>query len=191
MARVTTVNHARKDQGNCSKCGDPIKKGDGYRHASPGFRGSKIVRCLKPECSFRGSDLTTSKLATVYAAQEAAEDDVAQAEDADGLKAAMEAVAEAAREVADEYREAAEAMGEAGYENEERADTLESYADEVEGFDPDASCDECGGSGHQDEADPADPDAEELPECLVCEGSGIDMEAAREEAIEVIGSLEL
>jgi hypothetical protein len=191
VARVTTVNAARKDQGTCSKCGDPIPKGAAYRHASPGFRSRKIVRCMKPECSFRTSDLTTSKMATVYAAQEGAEDDVNQAEDADGLKAAMEPLAEAAREVADEYREAAEAMGEAGYEMEEKADSLESYADEVEQFDPDASCDECGGSGHQDEADPADPDAEELPECLVCEGSGIDMEAAREEAIEVIGGLDV
>lgn len=190
MARVTTVNHARKDQGSCSKCGDKIRKGDGYRHASPGFRSAKIVRCLKAECSFRGSDLTTSKLATVYAAQEGAEDDVNAAETVEDLKAAVESVAEAAREVADEYREAAEAMGEAGYENEERADTLESYADEVDNFDPDASCDECGGTGHL-EADPAaGPDAE-LPECLVCDGTGIDLDAAREEAVEVIGSLDL
>lgn len=48
MARVTHVEKARKDQGTCSKCGDAIPKGAPYRHASPGFRGSKIVRCMKP-----------------------------------------------------------------------------------------------------------------------------------------------
>lgn len=190
MARVTTVSAARKDQGSCSKCGDPIPKGAAYRHASPGFRGGKIVRCMKPECSFRQSDLTTSKMATVYAAQESAEDDVNQAEDADGLKAALEPLAEAAREVADEYREAAEAMGEAGYEMEEKADSLESYADEVEQFEPDASCDECGGTGHLD-PDPAQAEDAEDPECLVCDGSGIDLDAAREEAVELIGGLDL
>ena len=48
MARVTTVEKARKDQGNCSGCGDPIKVGDSYRWWKF-LRGPRYVRCSKPD----------------------------------------------------------------------------------------------------------------------------------------------
>lgn len=140
MARVTEVDHARKDQGTCGRCGTEIKKGDPYRHASPGFRGPKLVRCMAFECRFRPSDLTTSKMADVYAAQEAAHDDLDRLleegafTDPEDVRSVLEAVVDESSGVADEYREAAEAMGDAGSENEERADAIEAWCDDLGNF---------------------------------------------------------
>lgn len=190
MARVTQVNAARKDQGRCSRCGDPIPKGAAYQHASPGFRGSKIVRCLKFECRFRTSDLTTSHLAQVYAAVEGAEDDLAALENPDDVEGILEPVIEAAREVAEMYEEAAEAMGEAGYESQERADSLNAYADELEGLDVDADCAECDGTGdlYGQAGTEDDPDREE---CGPCEGKGVDLEGLREEVQAALDGLDV
>jgi hypothetical protein len=80
----------------------------------------------------RGSQLTQSKMAAVYAAIEDAEDELAALTWEDAGKdpeEILEPVAEAAREVAQEYRDAAEAMGSAGEEMEAKADDLESWAD--------------------------------------------------------------
>lgn len=131
MARITEVKKARKPQGNCSRCGDPIERGDPYRHASPGFHGGKIVRCMKAGCAFRASDLTTSKMAEVYAGFETAEEDIRAATTVEDVHVAFENLAEVISEVASEYRDAAEAMGDAGVENEERADTLDDLEQEV------------------------------------------------------------
>lgn len=137
MARTTTVKAARKPQGNCGRCGKEIRKGDSYVHASPGFRSRKLVRCTDFDCRFRQSDLTTSKLSAIYAAQEGAEDDIA-ALDADStdkgtLEQILEAVADAADEVAQEYRDASDAWadGQGHEEWTDWAEECETYADDL------------------------------------------------------------
>ena len=135
MARVTRVDHARKDQGTCGRCGAEIKKGDPYKHASPGFRGPKLVRC--DNCSFRQSELTTSLMSGVYAAQEGAHDAL-DALDSDGtftdtsdVESILSTAADEAAEVQGEYEAAAEAMGSAGEEHQEKADMIESWGDDL------------------------------------------------------------
>jgi hypothetical protein len=74
MPRIYNVKKSRKDQGACSKCGDPLPAGTPYRWIKPRY-GRKRVRCTKHECRFRASDLTSSdKLSRFYAAQEIVED---------------------------------------------------------------------------------------------------------------------
>ncbi len=127
MARVTTVQKSLKDQ-VCGRCQAALPKGSAYQWAKPGFRSrTRLIRCLA--CPFRQSELTTSKLAEVYAAQEDALEEVNVAEDTEAMESALSDAADRVREVAEEYREAAEAMGDAGAEMEERADQLEEYAD--------------------------------------------------------------
>ncbi len=76
MPRVNTVQKARKPQ-RCGSCRKEIKPGEGYRHWS--FRyGGKHVRCMDYACRPRQSDLTQSKMATVYAAIEGVEDFIAK-----------------------------------------------------------------------------------------------------------------
>lgn len=138
MAKVEEVKAARKDQGPCGRCGVEIKRGDPYRHASPGFRGPKLIRCMEYACRFRPSDLTTSKMAQVYASQEAAHDALdalvdGDFTDLDEVTSILATMAEEVRDVAQEYTDAADAMGPAGEEMTEKADAIESYADDLEG----------------------------------------------------------
>lgn len=83
----------------------------------------------------RPSQLTQSKVGAIYAAQEAAEDELAALTWEDAGKdpqEILEPVIESAREVAQEYRDAAESMGSAGEEMESKADNIESWVDELE-----------------------------------------------------------
>ena len=102
MARVTRVQKAAKAQGDCGRCGKPIEKGDPYQHASPGWRGPKLVRCLN--CSFRGSELTGSKLSEAYAAIEDAGDEITDESTQEDCEASLQNAADRIREVAEEYR---------------------------------------------------------------------------------------
>jgi hypothetical protein len=137
MPRVNYVKKARKDQGRCSKCGDEIKAGDPYRHWS--FRyGGKRKRCMKASCSPRQSDLTQSKLAGAYAAIEDAEDSIDAAGTLSDIAEALQSAAEGVRDVAQEYQDAAESQRDyfpdspIADENEERAQELEWFADDLE-----------------------------------------------------------
>jgi hypothetical protein len=142
MPRVNHVKKSQKDQGRCSKCGKELPKGSPYIWIK--FRhGGKYKRCTDSQCAFRASDLTQSKMSGVYAAQECAQDDIAtwdMAEaDIDSLKEIAETCAESVREVAEEYRESASNKQEYfpdaddAAEWDEKADELESWADEIEG----------------------------------------------------------
>lgn len=152
MARTTHVKAARKDQGTCESCGKPIEAGMSYKWVQPrafrGARGTKRVR--HEDCpSWRPSELSSSKMAAVMAAQESFDDeDFASAED---IVSGVESVAETVREVAEEYRESAQNI-EDGFQHEtyqsqelnEKADELEGWADELEGFEADdVECQEC------------------------------------------------
>ena len=146
VARVHYVKAARKEQGKCGKCGDDLPKGQPYRWYSVGFRSHYASkRCMKSTCSPRQSELESSKLSSVYSAQEGAEDELAalrngEPQDQQAVQDVMTGFAEAVRETADEYREADEAIGGGGTGtiSEERADLLNEAADELDGFSPQA-----------------------------------------------------
>ena len=74
MARIYTVKAARVAQRNCGRCAAPIGIGSSYIWSKPRAgkwtTGAKMVRCLQPTCRFRPSEMTTSKMAGVMAAQE-------------------------------------------------------------------------------------------------------------------------
>lgn len=142
MARVTTVKAARKPQGRCGRCGKEIEKGDGYRHASPGFRSRKLVRCLEDACRFRPSDLTTSKMSQVYAAVEGVEDSLAEFgpfEDHDAVKDEAQALVDGMKDeieaVRDEYQEALDQWEYGNEQIQEKVDEVEGWVDVCEGWD--------------------------------------------------------
>jgi hypothetical protein len=164
--RINTVEHAQKKGLSCGKCGDKIlhsrdekqtvtdkrtgkskKKivrvlGDGYRWIKFN-RGPKLIRCMKPACAFRSSDMTKGKMSGVYAAQETAQDAIAEWDgDVEDLKQILTDAAEAIREVAQEYSDSADNMEQVFTggsptidECREKQESLESWADELEAID--------------------------------------------------------
>lgn len=136
MPRVNTRRKSRRGQKlvcGADGCGREITAGESYHFWK--FRyGSRQVRCAKHYP--KQSELTQSKLSTVYAAVEDASEAIALATGLEEVAEAVHRVGESAREVADEYREAAENFGGQG-ENAERADELEGWADELESWEPD------------------------------------------------------
>ena len=153
VARVQYVKAARKDQGKCGKCGVALPKGSPYRWWTVGFRSRYVYkRCMKSECTPRTSELESSAMSEVYAARESAEEELAgmrqEPGDKDDVENVVHSYGEAVRERADAYREHDDTIGGGGYtESGEKADALESAADELEGWsadeDPaDAQCDE-------------------------------------------------
>lgn len=164
--KINRVKHAQNAQ-TCGKCGDVITPsrdakqrvlnkrsgktewktvrvlGDSYQWIKFN-RGPKLVRCMKAACGFRQSDMTRGKMSGVYAAQEAAQDTIAEwdGEDIEDLKTALTDAAEAIREVASEYGESADNMEQAFPggsptidECREKQEELESWADELENTD--------------------------------------------------------
>ena len=118
--------------------------GDSYAWIK--FRHSpKRVRCSKSECRFRNSDLTQSdKLSRLYAAVEQADDAAAgwdgESGTTDDLQQVLQDLADEVREVAQEYTDSADNIEQAftggsttADECREKAESLESYAGELEG----------------------------------------------------------
>jgi hypothetical protein len=163
MPKINTVEHARVET-KCSKCGDVIKAAivgkteSGKNARVPGDsyiwiqkkNGPKVARCSKPACRFKPSDLTSSdKLSRVYSAREEAEENIVawggdpeEPGDVDELKTILETAAETIREVGEEYTESADNMENAFPggsptidDCREKADSLESWAGELEGVD--------------------------------------------------------
>lgn len=141
MARVTTVKAARKAQGRCGRCGKEIEAGDPYRHASPGFRSRKLVRCMEDSCRFRASDLTTSKVAQVYAATEAVQDDLAEFgpfEDHESVKDEAEALVSGMQDeieaVRDEYQDALDQWEYGNEQIQEKVDEVEEWVTACENW---------------------------------------------------------
>lgn len=150
MARVNVVKKAQKAQGKCERCGEEIKAGDSYKWIKPrshrAARGIKRKRCMTCP-SWRPSETTSSTaLSSVYAAQENASDELAlwtpDEGTADDLRAILQACADGFREGAEAYRESAQniedGFGHATAQSEElgeKADTLESSADDLESAD--------------------------------------------------------
>lgn len=124
--RIHIVRKSRKDQGRCSKCGTPLPVGSAYRWIK--FRyGPKRVRCMRNDCRFRGSDLTTSdKMSDLYSAQEQAEDALGELRnnlpdmEPEGIAADLDGLAETISESMDLVEGAAD-----GYE--ESAANVDEY----------------------------------------------------------------
>lgn len=133
----------------CEKCRTEITVGSPYKWIQPKsgpYGGRKRFRCAACP-TWRQSETTSSgALAALYGAQEAADDALADwdREDVDTLRTILTDAAEGAREAASVYRESAENM-ESGFghataisdELNEKADALDSEADDIEYVDID------------------------------------------------------
>lgn len=164
----------------CGKCGTTIEVGAPYKHVttkSGPYGGRTLYRC--DACpTWRQSELSSSKMAGVYAAQEQAADQIADCDNEDALQELASDLASQIREVADEYRESADNMvdgfGHETYVSDalvEKADELEGWADEIENLDFEAyeetDCGACDGEGVHEL-----PDGDE--DCTACDGTGVD-----------------
>lgn len=142
MPRVNVVEKSRKPV-KCGRCGDTVPAGGSYRSIKPRY-GSKKIRCMKPSCAFRPTDLSSAKSARIEEVIEDATVALDAAGNYDEIQAILQEVADVAREVADEYQEASDnwAGGNGHEEFQEKADTCGSFADDLESWTP---------SGEQDE----------------------------------------
>jgi predicted RNase H-like HicB family nuclease len=129
--RVTRVKKARKYQGNCGRCREPLRVGDPYVWWA--FRyGGKRKRCVKPGCYPKASDLTdNSKLVLLYGASEMIND--ADSSDADSAASTLKEAAEQIKEAAEEYRESATAIEEGFQHPTEQSEEMELSADHYDG----------------------------------------------------------
>jgi hypothetical protein len=154
----------------CGKCGDEILPGMPYRWWTVGFRSSYVSRrCMKSTCSPKQSELESSQLSELWAAQEDAEDalnamdtvrSVTDAEDA--VQDILNNVAEVADDLASRYREADEAFGGGGAtESGEKADNLEAVSSDLGSFslnlsDPEGCGEEVDGETHDEPVEGCD-----------------------------------
>jgi len=129
LAKINQIGKVRKPT-ECEKCRVEIKVGDPAVKFAVGFRGRTRVRCAKAECFPKPSERESSLVSSAYAAQEEA--DVDSAMTLEDLEQIRDDVAEATREVASEYENSE--MFEKNYDLQERADMLNSAADDLEGW---------------------------------------------------------
>lgn len=134
MSRVKTVKNNYKEL-TCGKCHQAIPKGAGYLWTKPRY-GSRKVRCLKPACAFKPSDLSSSKAAIVHDAIDDARKQIQNAESQDDIQSILQSVAETAREVGQEYQDASDAWagGNGHPDFQEKANQCESFADELDSW---------------------------------------------------------
>ena len=147
MPRINRVQRSRSAR-QCSACGGAIAKGEPYIWVKSRY-GPRRERCVKPECQFRQSELTSSeKLSQFYGAQENIEDAVDAFRKCDGKDAFSDALKcligeiESARdeitEVSEQYEESAQNMDE--YfpgssqvdEIREKAENAQTVVDEID-----------------------------------------------------------
>lgn len=131
LAKTWNVGKTRKPA-TCGKCREEIPVGSSAVKFAVGFRGRTQVRCSKPECFPKPSERESSLVSSVYAAQEDA--DISTATCYEDLETMRNDVANAAREVAGEYEDSE--MYEQNYDLQERAEILNSAADDLEGWEP-------------------------------------------------------
>lgn len=147
MARITTVDKARKDQGICMQCGKPIERGMSYRWCRPNrftHRRAWHVSCPQPRPSMLEGN---ERRAALMSAQEDAEDALnaidyvagSVSETIDRLREILSDTASQFRDVAEEYEESAQSI-EDGFghstaqseEAQEKAQMVEEAADLIE-----------------------------------------------------------
>jgi hypothetical protein len=189
VQKIERVKSSRKDQGKCSKCGTELPVGTGYLYWYPGFRSRyKIVRCLKDECFPRPSERETSKAATILSAQESFADSIGELTSKDDIEAAVQEVADAVREVADEYQEALDQWENGNEQLQEKVDTYEGSASEIDGwsFDGDDEPRLC------EEHDEVERGSAAVEDCGVCQQLEEEwIEEVRDAAREAVDNIEL
>jgi len=131
LAKINRIGKVRKAT-TCEKCGDPIGVGSPAVKFAVGFRARTRVRCTKSECFPKPSERESSLVSSVYAAQEEA--DASTADSLEDLEQIRDDIANATREVAQEYEDSE--MFERNYDLQERAETLNGAADELENWQP-------------------------------------------------------
>lgn len=129
MARVHFVKRSRKVQ-ICSKTGHEIPVGSPYRHASPGFRGRRIVRCM--DHPFRPSDLTTGVRAEALVAIEAFESALEFAESFEELESAWEELGSELEQFTQTREDALDAWPNGNSQLEELRDQAQEAQDAVQ-----------------------------------------------------------
>jgi hypothetical protein len=155
----------------CGKCGVEIKPGDPYKWIKPKsgpYGGRLMVRC--GSCpAWQVWEYSSSLSARTAQISHDFERAIDGATGPDEITSALEDAANSAREIAEEKRESAQNI-EDGFghptssseELNEIADSLDSWADEIEQADvpdlDDYPCDDCSGEGEV--------------ECQECDGSG-------------------
>lgn len=177
----------------CDACHKPIEVGTPYKHVTPksgpygGRKRSRHESCP----SWQQWDLSNSWSARVARVQYDAEQEIEAAESAEDVESARDSAAQAIRDDLVAASEEAADNLEAGFGHEtsqsqearDRAETLESWADDVEGVEmpeapepEDEDCKACSGNGHVEEAT-LEPAADGQPtdtslDCTVCDGTG-------------------
>lgn len=188
MPRVKKVNKAQKDQGACEKCGTELPAGSSYIHFKVGFRSRfKRVRCTSPACYPKQSELTASRMADAYAAQEAAHEAIDLADSIEDVQLALNECASAAGEVASGYEDTISETPMLEDQLREKVDALEAWQQELENVDmPEAddedeeTCEHCEGTGVCDAEAMAETDGDKCAEghgctseqCGNCGGAG-------------------
>lgn len=138
-----TVDDKTKPKPNlrCGACGKDIEPGTPYKWVktkSGPYGGSKMNR--HEGCpTWKPSELTSSKMAGVYAAQEECDEQIGSCEDVSSLEELRDSIAEQIRGVAEEYEESAQNI-EDGFGHEtsmseelrEKAESLNQWADDIE-----------------------------------------------------------
>jgi hypothetical protein len=145
MARITTVRKRtvgkRGPQSmSCATCHQPIEYGQPYKWFKAKRSYGGVRYNYHPDCHIPPSHRTTSRMGTIYDAQESFD----PGETIDDIESALSEFAQTVRDVAEEYRESAsnieEGFGHSTYQSEElaeKAETLDSWADDLESVDLD------------------------------------------------------
>jgi len=146
--RVTLVNKCRQSPGKCGCCGKPINTGDGYKWWKFRYSG-RFVRCLEPKCAPKQSQLISNPFQSALAAiGENMSTAFGEARTGTDPLLAVQAVRDAAEELRNlgsEQQDKFDNMpyglqqGDTGQllenranECEDKACTIESYADDAE-----------------------------------------------------------
>jgi hypothetical protein len=142
MPRVNRVEKCRKSPGKCGKCGDTIAVGSPYvfwAFMVGGRGGPKIIRCGKPVCQPKGSELTQSEyMGTILRLQE---DTVFDGTNVDDITQQRDELVEELTNLRDETQGKLDNMpeglqqGSSGETLQERIDNLEGYISDLEGVD--------------------------------------------------------
>lgn len=130
VARIYTVKKTRKEW-KCSGCGETIPVGSPAVNFAVGFRGRTQYRHDTLACRPKTSELESSAVASVYAAQEAV--DVDSLDSLEEIADAVQQVVDALEEVQSEYEN--NEMFEVNENLQERASVLESSADTLGSWD--------------------------------------------------------
>lgn len=130
VARTYSVKKTRKVW-TCTKCRQEIPVGSPAINFAVGFRGYTQYRHDTPQCRPKTSELESSAVSAVYAAQE--DVDIDSLDSLEDISDAVQRVVDALEEVQQEYED--NEMFEVNEDLQQRAEILESSADTLGSWD--------------------------------------------------------